>query len=209
MVEGNEAPVLSALDKKIVKQIEYYFGDMNLPRDNFLREEIKKENGWVCLETMVKFNRLKQLTADYNIITTALKASGTTFIQVSEDNEKIRRNPDLPVPEFNKERNEDLKARSLYAKGFPLDITLDGLIEFFEKFGKVDQIQMRKDAKKSFKGSVFVVFNSKEEGQKFLNAESVKHGETELKRETREGYFKRKEEERKSKKEEQIQKKIQ
>ena len=35
--------------------------------------------------------------------------------QVSEDNEKIRRNPDLPVPEFNKERNEDLKARSLYA----------------------------------------------------------------------------------------------
>ena len=36
-------------------------------------------------------------------------------------------------------------------KGFPLVVTLDTLMEFFEKFGKVDQIQMRKDMKKNFK----------------------------------------------------------
>ena len=34
---------------------------------------------------------------------------------MSEDNEKIRRNPELPVPELTKERDEDLRARSIYA----------------------------------------------------------------------------------------------
>ena len=27
--------------KKIIKQIEYYFGDYNLPRDKFLKEEVR------------------------------------------------------------------------------------------------------------------------------------------------------------------------
>ena len=36
-------------------------------------------------------------------------------------------------------------------KGFPLDMTLDDLSEFFNKFGKTEQVQMRKDAKKNFK----------------------------------------------------------
>ncbi|KAK2190495.1 hypothetical protein NP493_78g03018, partial [Ridgeia piscesae] len=103
----------------------------------------------------------------------------------SEDNVKIRRNPDLPVPEVNKERTEDIRKRTYYVKGFPLDVSLDALMEFFEKFGKVDQIQMRKDMKRNFKGSIFIVFNSKEDGEKFLNTEPVEYSGTELKKETR------------------------
>jgi hypothetical protein len=36
---------------------QYYFGDFNLPRDKFLKEQIKLDEGWVPLETMIKFNR--------------------------------------------------------------------------------------------------------------------------------------------------------
>ncbi|CAG2067108.1 unnamed protein product, partial [Timema podura] len=31
----------SDLEKKIIRQIEYYFGDINLPRDKFLLEQVK------------------------------------------------------------------------------------------------------------------------------------------------------------------------
>ncbi len=37
------------------------------------------------------------------------------FIQISEDEKKIRRRADKPIPEFNKERKDDLKKRSIYA----------------------------------------------------------------------------------------------
>lgn len=38
---------------------QYYFGDHNLPRDKFLKEQIQLDDGWVTLETMLKFNRYK------------------------------------------------------------------------------------------------------------------------------------------------------
>lgn len=41
----------SDLQKDIIQQIEYYFGDTNLFRDKFMLAEIEKNNGWVsgCL----------------------------------------------------------------------------------------------------------------------------------------------------------------
>lgn len=36
---------------------KYYFGDHNLPRDKFLKEQLQLDDGWVTLETMLKFNR--------------------------------------------------------------------------------------------------------------------------------------------------------
>lgn len=32
------------LEAKIVKQIEYYFGDYNLPRDKFLQQEVRERD---------------------------------------------------------------------------------------------------------------------------------------------------------------------
>lgn len=37
--------------------LQYYFGDHNLPRDKFLKEQLQQDDGWVPLETMLKFNR--------------------------------------------------------------------------------------------------------------------------------------------------------
>lgn len=45
---GNEIPAFLP---------KYYFGDHNLPRDKFLNEQLKVDDGWVPLETMIKFNR--------------------------------------------------------------------------------------------------------------------------------------------------------
>jgi len=31
---------ISPLDRKIIRQIEFYFGDVNLPKDKFIQEKI-------------------------------------------------------------------------------------------------------------------------------------------------------------------------
>ncbi|XP_070186637.1 lupus La protein-like [Littorina saxatilis] len=194
---------LTDLEKKIIRQVEYYFGDMNLPRDKFLQEKIKEDDGWVTMETMLNFNRLKTLSDDKEAICNALKKSTSGLMEVSEDLTKIRRSPEKPLPDNTKERKEDLNARSVYVKGFPVDSTLDTLMEFFEKFGKVDTIFMRREkAEKTFKGSVFVTFTSVDDEKKFLEEENVKYQEAELIKMKKDDYFKMKGEEAKQKKKE-------
>lgn len=186
------------VEKRVIKQIEYYFGDLNLPRDRFLQEQIKQDDGWVPLEVMLNFNRLKQITDDIPLIAECLKKSTSGLMEVSEDGKKIRRNPEKPIPENNEQRKHELSARSIYAKAFPLDSTLDSLTEFFEEFGEVESLSMRKDVKKKFKGSVFVTFKTEEAMKKFLEAESVKFKDEELeKRLSKNQYYQNKQEERK------------
>ena len=49
------AEVTAPDQKKVIRQLEYYFGDSNLQRDKFLQDEIKKDpEGWISLETMLK-----------------------------------------------------------------------------------------------------------------------------------------------------------
>ena len=52
------------LQSKIVRQVEHYFGDYNLPRDKFLKETIQSDEGWVSMDVMMKFQRLAGLSND-------------------------------------------------------------------------------------------------------------------------------------------------
>lgn len=100
------------LDSKIRRQIEYYFGDINLPRDKFLQEKIKEDDGWVSLDVLLTFKRLASLTTDQDVIVKALEKSENKLVEVSEDKKKIRRNPEQAPPELNEERRKELQART-------------------------------------------------------------------------------------------------
>ncbi|XP_037082972.1 la protein homolog [Pollicipes pollicipes] len=182
--QDNNEP--SELDQKIIRQVEYYFGDYNLPKDKFLQEQIKKDEGWVSMETMLNFQRLKVLSNDPNVICGALAKSAAKLMEVSEDKTKIRRCPDKPLPELSDARRQEIIARSVYMKGFPKEgCTLDMLLEFLKSYGKTDNVQMRNyhdkvEDKWKFKGSIFVTFPTKAEAEAFLKLESVKHGGEEL-----------------------------
>lgn len=192
---------VSELDTKIIRQIEYYFGDINLPRDKFLQEKTRENDGWVSMEVMLKFNRLKTISDDTEVICKALKKSTSGLVEVHEDMTKIRRSPEKPLPDNTKERKDDLLARSVYVKGFPVESTLDRLMDFFEQYGKIDTIFMRRNKPdKGFKGSVFVTFTNKDDEDKFLAVEGLKYEETELTKMKKEDYFKMKNEDEKKKK---------
>ncbi|MCP9260905.1 Sjogren syndrome antigen B (Autoantigen La) [Dirofilaria immitis] len=152
-----------SIQQKIIEQVEYYFGDINLPRDRFLQEEIKKDDGWVQLTTMLKFKRLAQISSDPKIIGESLKHS--KLMQISEDGNKIRRNPEVPLPENSLE---------YWQKGFERDTKLDDILNFVKQFGSVENVMMRreKSEKRAFKGSVFVTYKDQKVAEAFVNSDT-------------------------------------
>ncbi|CAH1108965.1 unnamed protein product [Psylliodes chrysocephalus] len=179
----------SDLEKQIIKQIEYYFGDINLPRDKFLQEKIKEDDGWVSLEVLLTFKRLASLSTDTEVIAKAMEKSEDNIVEVSEDLKKIRRHPENPVPELNDERRQQLMARTAYAKGFPLDEDFNKIIAFLEPYGPIESCNRRSTKDHKFKGSCFIIFKDLDTCKKFVELESVKYGETELIRKFQKVYF--------------------
>ncbi|XP_023023803.2 la autoantigen-like [Leptinotarsa decemlineata] len=195
----------SDLEKKIIQQIEYYFGDFNLRRDKFLKEKIGEDEGWVTLEVLLTFKRLSSLSTDEEVIAAAVEKSENKLVELSEDRRKIRRNPEKPLPESDEQSLKQVTERSAYAKGFPLDASLDDILSFLEPHGPIESCHRRTINNQKFKGSCFIVFKENEACKKFVEAESIKYNDVELIRKFQQVYWddKKKEiEERKKNKKE-------
>ncbi|CAF0734195.1 unnamed protein product [Rotaria sordida] len=165
------------LDKKIIRQIEYYLSDVNMTRDKFLKNEITKDDGWIPLSVLTTFKRLQSLSTDFATIINALKKSISGLIQIDEAENKIRRRPERPLPNSQAELELMLRNRTVYVKGFPktADITIDKLLSFFEQFGSIESVQMKKQFKsKDFNGAAFVVFSSDEKAREFVEKSKEK-----------------------------------
>ncbi|XP_049451122.1 lupus La protein [Epinephelus fuscoguttatus] len=196
MAENQEE--MSPIEMKVARQIEYYFGDHNLPRDKFLKEQLQLDDGWVTLETMLKFNRLKSLTTEPSVIVKALQKSKTGLLEMSEDKTKIRRSADKPLPEMNDDYKDALKHKSVYMKGFPLDTSLDAIQDWLSGKGNIENIQMRRNLQRQFKGSVFICFDTEESSKQFLERSDIKSfKDNEMLVLSREDYHAKKAEERK------------
>ena len=151
----------------VLKQVEFYFADANLPFDKFLFTLTRKDpEGWVPIDTIASFKRMKPMreVLSSQDIAEALRGS-TSLLEVDSDGKRVRRKAEMkPVP--------DAHARSIYAKGFPDEF--DGLQEelesFFAQFGKINGVRMRRENEKprKFKNSVFVEFADAAEMRAFL-----------------------------------------
>lgn len=176
-----------SLQEKIIRQIEYYFGDYNLPKDRFLKEQVLLDNGWVALDTMFKFARLSQLTKSAPVVIEALKKSTSGLMEVCEKTGRIRRSQEKPVPEETPERTLETKNRTVYCKGFPRDrMHIDTILEFFSKYPTVENAKMRyftnKQDQSIFKGSVTATFSTREQAEKFMSLDVVKFNDYPLSR---------------------------
>jgi len=159
---------------KVVKQLEYYFGDRNLPQDRFMLREVTLDNGWIPLDTMLNFKRLASVCSDKPKIAKAVEDSGTKLIVLNEDKNKIRRNPEKPLPKNSDELKLASNLKTVYVKGLPLDLDIDRAEEFFAEHGKMSYVKLRKDAESQFKGSVFIEFVEQADADKLVANKELK-----------------------------------
>ena len=130
----------AATAHSVLKQIEYYFSEGNLPKDKFLMAEIAKdEAGFVDLSVIAGFNRIKQLLPSGSVeaLAEALKAS--KVLVLSDDSTKVRR-PDsgrkkvtLGGTEFGTRDEVIAHARALIASGSAADGKLEDAAVAFVK----------------------------------------------------------------------------
>lgn len=166
--------------KQIVKQVDFYFSDSNLPRDKFLTELVSKsEEGWCPIQTIADFQRMKKITTDVSEVVEALKTSD--FLDVSEDGKDVKRK----VP-LGGEKADTLE-QSVYVKGLLVEWTLDEVQSFVEghlqEGEKLCFTRMRRfkggEKDKQFKGSVFLEFNNTAAADRFaaLTLKATTEGE--------------------------------
>lgn len=198
-VKKSESTPASKNELDIIRQIEYYFGDANLARDKFLQGEIEKDEGWVPLTVLLTFKRLSQMSEDAKVIAAAVQKSDEGLVEVSEDQTKMRRHPERPLPEQNEEHRKEVMSRTVYLKGFPTETEMSDLIEFMLPYEPANIVLRKYHDKPTktyiFKGSVFITFATKEQSEKVL-AEDLKYKDTVLIKKSQEAYMEEKKEER-------------
>lgn len=146
-------------------QVEFYFSDSNLPKDEFLWDLVDgASNNPVDLKTICSFKRMRRFQP-YEAVVKALKESNLLIIDGEEGKETVaRKHPYDP----SKQRN--YMERSVYVKGFGDEqpSTQFDIEAFFAKFDTVNAIRLRRTPDNLFKGSVFAEFETEEQAKAFL-----------------------------------------
>lgn len=179
----------TAVDEQLLKsvreQVEFYFSDSNLPRDAFLRSLVQKnKDGYVPVDTIASFKKLANLTKDRTIVLQAIRSSES--IEASEDGKQVRRRSAVPS-----DASQVVFNRSIYAKGFPQETTIDDVKQYFSEQGNVRSVRLRRRRDKLFKGSVFVEFDNNEVANK-VAAMELKYKDAPLLLHTKAAYVEKK-----------------
>ena len=124
-------PLTDEQRAKITTQVEFYFSDANLPTDAFLLKKVKadkQKQGWVPIQVVCGFNRMKQLLKKHPPVPTvaAIVAERSKSLLVDESKTKIRRAE--PLPEYDL---EDIQARTVVAENLGFEPTVEGVVKKF------------------------------------------------------------------------------
>ncbi|KAF8477503.1 hypothetical protein BDZ91DRAFT_774100 [Kalaharituber pfeilii] len=158
---------------EIRKQVEFYFSDSNLRFDKFLYGLVGKENKYVSLKLIASFKRMQRFK-DFSAIIAALESS--ELLELNPQKTMVRRKVPLPTPNDYKQIKEvkdRAQSRSLYAKGFGEEnpTTQFDIEKFFEPYGPINAVRLRRTDDNVFKGSVFVEFKDDQLMEKFMAME--------------------------------------
>ena len=126
---------------KIVKQVEFYFSDANLPTDAFLIKKVKADpTGFVPIGVVCSFNRMKTLLKKHPPIETvaAILREHSECLVVSEDGIRVRRTEPLPDIDL-----EDVQARTVVAENFKDQPTIESVMAQFSVAGDVAMVRVR------------------------------------------------------------------
>ena len=78
----------ASLDDRICDQVEFYFSERNLRKDKFLQKAMDDE-GWVKLDLIHSFNKMRSLTPDISVVQRACR--GSAVVELTDDLASLRR----------------------------------------------------------------------------------------------------------------------
>lgn len=143
----------------IREQIEFYFGDANLPTDNFLLKQLKNPKnmtsegvGRVQIATVASFNKIKKLSRDINLIVEALNDS--KLLIVSNCKKYIQRSVPIPAEWLDISVR---KRRCCRVDSLPADISIASLTKLFQKHGKIALVRINNGSHNNVLGRYGIV----------------------------------------------------
>ncbi|KAM6949624.1 la-related protein 7 [Aplochiton taeniatus] len=144
------------------KQVEFWFGDVNLHKDRFLRQLIEESHdGYVDISVLTTFNLLKKLTTDVKLVARALKNS--SIVQVNLEGNKVRRLHAIG------ERPKDVDNRTVYVELLPKDVSHAWVKRVLSKCGNVVYVSIpRYKTTRDSKGFAFVEFETEAQAEKAI-----------------------------------------
>ncbi|KAH9870934.1 hypothetical protein J1614_006506 [Plenodomus biglobosus] len=171
---------------EIRAQVEFYFSSQNLATDEHLFMELDGPNNRpVAIDHVCSFKRMRRFKP-YSAVVSALRDSkDLVVVDDKPGSESIKRKEPLVVPSKEgdekhppstetlfyrlKNGSSNNMATSAYIKGFGDgdEVGQIALEQFFRPYGSV-MVRKRRDDEGSWKGSVFVEFDTEESQQQFL-----------------------------------------
>jgi len=178
---GIEQPPSQANLLELIRiQIEYYFSDQNLVKDEFLLQHLGQDDsgeGNIPVELIATFPKIQKLAnSNLELIREALKESSTMV--VAADGAKMKRKVPFVTPANgdtihnsvaqNGSSSDDVN-RTVYASYLPKGVDKNFVKKIFAPYGVVKRVDLPMDKQSgTIKGISFVEYETEEQAQKAL-----------------------------------------